>query len=60
MQAIATDVIVLAAALGLLWSFAPSSWRRLITHRRETPSYDKALQADELAGQEQPTDDWRD
>ncbi|CAN5305859.1 hypothetical protein BH09PSE2_BH09PSE2_10050 [soil metagenome] len=49
-QAVATDVIVLAAALWLVWSFAPSSWRRLITHRRTAPSYDMALKADELDG----------
>ena len=50
-QTIATDAIVLAAALWLVWSFGPRSLRTLVTRKRAAPSYDTALQGDELAGQ---------
>lgn len=44
------DAVVAAAALWLVWSFGPESWRARLTRRRAAPSYDRALQADQLEG----------
>ena len=50
LQGLVVDVVVGAAALWLLWSFGPESWRARLTGRRAPASYDRALQADELDG----------
>ena len=55
LQSLVVNAVVLAAAAWLVWSFAPASFRSLITRKRAVPSYDAALQADELAGQQPPT-----
>lgn len=55
LQSLVVNAVVLAAAAWLVWSFAPASFRGLFMRRRAVPSYDAALQADELAGQ-QPGD----
>ncbi len=44
------DAVVAGAALWLLWSFGPESWRARLARRRAAPSYDRALQADKLDG----------
>ncbi len=49
-QDIAVDAVVAAATLWLVWSFGPESWRTRLTRRRAAPSYDRALQADQLDG----------
>lgn len=49
-QTAVVDLVVAAAALWLLWSFGPESWRARLTGRRAQPSYDRALKADELDG----------
>ena len=50
-QEVAVDAVVAAAALWLVWSFGPESWRaRLSRRRRATPAYDAALHADGLDG----------
>ena len=55
LQSLIVDAVVLLAAAWLVWSFAPASFRRLFTRRRAAaPSYDAALQADELDGRESP------
>ena len=56
LQSILVNGIVFIAACWLVWSFAPASFRNLFTKKRALPSYDAALQADELAGQN-PGDD---
>lgn len=53
-QGVAVDAVVAAAALWLLWSFGPESWRARLSGRRAQPSYDRALQADELDGRSPP------
>ena len=50
-QSIVVNLVALAAALWLVWSFAPASFRAALTRRRALPAYDAALQADELSGQ---------
>ena len=55
-QAVAVDVVVGAAALWLLWSFGPESWRARLTRRRAAPSYDRALHADALDGRPERQD----
>ncbi len=50
-QTVIADGIVLAAALWLVWTFAPGSWRARLTRKRALPAYDAALQAEELAGE---------
>ena len=57
LQSIVVDAVVLAAAAWLVWTFAPASLRSLVTRKPAVPSYDAALQADELAGQQPPTTD---
>lgn len=49
-QGVVVDVVVAGAALWLLWSFGPESWRARLTGGRPQPGYDRALQADELDG----------
>ena len=49
-QGAVVDAVVAAAALWLLWSFGPESWRARLTRRRAAPSYDRALQADQIDG----------
>ena len=43
------DAVVLAAALWLVWSFGPDSWR-IALRPRAKPSRDAALHADGLDG----------
>ena len=47
------NAVVLAAALWLVWSFGPESWRTRLTRRNAAPSYDAALNADALDGRPQ-------
>ena len=49
-QGVLVDAVVVAAALWLVWSFGPESWRARLTRRRAAPSYDRALQADQIDG----------
>ncbi len=53
LQELAVDAVVLAAALWLVWSFGPESWRARLTRRPAAPAYDKALNADALDGRPQ-------
>lgn len=52
LQTIIVNLVVLGAVGWLVWSFGPASLRSLFTRKRAVPSYDVALQADELAGEE--------
>lgn len=54
LQTVVVDAVVAAAALWLLWSFGPSGWRARLTRRRAEPSYDRALQADQIDGRSPP------
>ena len=49
-QELIVDAVVIAAALWLVWSFGPESWRTAVRRRRAKPSYDTALHADALDG----------
>ena len=49
-QGAVVDAVVAVAALWLLWSFGPESWRARLSGRGGKPGYDRALQADELDG----------
>lgn len=44
------NAVVVAAALWLVWSFGPESWRTALRRRRAKPGYDVALHADRLDG----------
>ena len=45
------NAVVIAAALWLVWSFGPESWRTALRRRgRGKPSYDATLHADGLDG----------
>ena len=50
LQGLVVDAVVAAAALWLLWSFGPESWRARLSGRRAGPGRDRALQAEELDG----------
>ena len=55
-QGAVVDGVVAAAALWLLWSFGPESWRARLTRRRAAPGYDRALHADGLDGRPEAKD----
>ena len=55
-QEIVVDAVVAAAALWLVWSFGPESWRARLTRRRASPTYDAALHADGLDGRSEAQD----
>ena len=49
-QGVVVDAVVAAAALWLVWSFGPESWRARLSGRRAAASHDRALQADPIDG----------
>ena len=49
-QGVVVDAVVAVAALWLLWSFGPESWRARLSGLRAKPGHDRALQAEALDG----------
>lgn len=50
LQSWVVNAVVVAAALWLVWSFGPESWRARLSRRRGRPGHDRALQAEALDG----------